>query len=318
MQRSCAARRDIQLLRRNKHRFIGLAAAGEDELDIDSALGRYEVQMILQRNPAVGQISRSHAQRAQHVLVFQQAGMGRTVGGHQAVGAEVAVVQHLTEVATIAIALPALVILADGGRMIAPLPHERAADARLALHQAEIILQVSRPVAHGMAILAHDIGLAHRMLAEIAIDFLQRWIHAAVQIQIAAVDIAPFRREGRALIVRQAGRIKPLCPGQRVFKVHAHAGLVTHGINHHAGAVLIADRHALHAIQHHRAKGWIIRHAVVFLIIGVPAGGHHAMALQISLVQHINAQFIAQLIEQRRLRIMTGTDGVDIVRLHHQ
>ena len=318
MQRGCAARRDIQFLRRNKDRFFGLAAAGQDDLDINSALGRYEIQMILQRNPAVSQISRSHSQRAQHILVFQQSGMGSTVGGHQAVSAEVAVMQHLAKVAAIAITLPALLILADGGRMIAPLPHERAADALLALHQAEIILQVSRPVAHGMTILAHDIGLAHRMLAEIAFNFLQGWIHAAVQIQIAAVDIAPLRREGRALIVCQAGRIKPFCPGQRAIKVHAHAGLVTHGINHHAGAVLIADRHALYAIQHHRAKGRIIRHAVVFLMIGAPAGGHHAMALQVSLVQHINAQFVAQLIEQRRLGIVAGTDGVDIVRLHHQ
>ena len=63
--------------------------------------------------------------------------------------------------------------------VIAPLPYKSAAEAVILLDHFEIILEVTRPVAHGMAVFAHDERLL-RILRKIRVNVLQRRIHPAV------------------------------------------------------------------------------------------------------------------------------------------
>ena len=41
------------------------------------------------------------------------------------------------------------------------------------------------------------------------------------------------------------------------------------------------------------------------------------MGFQVCLIDHINTIFITELIDQRGIRIMAGTDGIDIILLHN-
>ena len=312
--RAEGARRDVQRVRFNAHGLFRLSAAGKRAFKRDQPPGGDEIKLILQRDFAGSQIGAGDAQRAQHVLILQQARMRRTVGRDKAVGAEVAVMQRFAKIAAVAVHFASRGVHADAGRVVAPFPDKAAAHARFPFEFLEIRLQVSGAVAHGK-----DVRLADGVLLEIFANFLNGRVHAAVRIQIGPVDFHPRRREGRALVMRQAGRIVPLRPGERLVKVHAVAGFVAHRIDHHAREVLIAQHHAPHAIEHRAFKRRIVGDAVIGLAAVVAAEErHNAVRFLIRLVQHVNAQLLAQLVEIRRLRIVAGAHGVDVVALHNR
>ena len=253
------------------------------------------------------------------VLELLQAGVGRAVRPHQAVHAEVAVVGLLTEITAVEIPPGAVRCAAHVHGVVAPLPNEAAAVAVVTLEALEIVLQIPGAVAHGMRILAQHVGLVHPMLVEVAVDLLDRGIHAAVQVQVVVVDLLAGGREGSSLVMGQAGAVILLGPAQGLVQVRTHTGFVAHGPNHDAGAVLVPDDAVLHPVQYRLAELHVLGDEVIVGLVVFPVLEHHAVALQVSLADQVEAVVVAHAGEQRRVGIVAGADGVDVVLFHqHQ
>ena len=277
-----------------------------------------EVQHVVDHEASGSEILLADARGADDVLVLQQTRVGPAIGIDQTVHAEVAVVGELAEIAAVEVLLAAILGAAHVDGVVAPLPDEAAAVAIMALEAAEVVLQISGAVAHGVGILAQHIGLADLAVLKVLVDLLDGRIHAAVGIQIVAVDLLALGREGGALIVGQAGGIVVLRPRQRVVEVAAMAGLVAHGPNHHAGAVLVADDAVAHAIEDGLGVlGIPGQQVVVGIAIFITAAGN-AVALNVGFIHDIEAVFIAHAQELGRIGIMAGADGVDVVLLHQR
>ena len=187
------------------------------------------------------------------------------------------------------------------------------------LKASEVVLQIPGTIAHGMGVLAEDIGLPHLVLFKVGIDFLDGRVHAAVEIQVILVDVLPLRREGCPLIVGEPGGIVLSGPAQRLVEIPAHARFVAHGPDHDAGTVLVPHHAALNAIQYGFAIFRILRQDVVVLFGVIALLEQHAVALHIGLRHQIEAILVAHAGKQRRIGIVTGANGVDVVLLHqHQ
>ena len=52
--------------------------------------------------------------------------------------------------------------------MVAPLPDEASAHGRLGVDQLEVVLEIPRPIAHGVAILQEQEGLAGVLIEVLA------------------------------------------------------------------------------------------------------------------------------------------------------
>ena len=77
--------------------------------------------------------------------------------------------------------------------------------AVVAVKTAEVVLQIARAVAHRVRVFAQYVRLADAVFLEIGVDLLDRGVHPAVQVEIGLVDLLALGREGRALVVGQAG-----------------------------------------------------------------------------------------------------------------
>ena len=89
-------------------------------------------------------------------------------------------------VSSISILIPAVFCLSLVNGMVAPFSYKSAADTIIFLNQMKIILKVSRPVAHGMAVLAYNKRLVWIALY-IVQDSLKARIHAAVQVKVGII-----------------------------------------------------------------------------------------------------------------------------------
>ena len=92
-----------------------------------------------------------------------------------------------------------------------------------------------------------------------------------------------------------------------IFKIFAVARLIAKRPNAYAGMVAVADDHAARTVHNglrpHRVAA---RHILAA----------HTMRFHVAFIHHVKAVFIAKLIEKRIVRVMAGTDGVDIRLLH--
>ena len=105
-----------------------------------------EIQIIGENNLAVLQAG---AQRAINVFHFQQTAVRLTRGGHQTVGAEIAVVGIIAEIA----AVPRFAVR-QIRTVITPFPHKTAASAGMSFHRLPVILRITAGIAHGVRIFA--------------------------------------------------------------------------------------------------------------------------------------------------------------------
>ena len=83
--------------------------------------------------------------------------------------------------------------------------------------------------------------------------------------------------------------------------------------------IFISLIHGIGTIQHHiQPLRFVMRNyvSIVFCkFCHIPG----SMRFQVCLIDHINAIFITQFIDQRSIRVMTGSDRVDVVLFHdHQ
>ena len=288
-----------------------------DALHACELVGALERLLVAQQHGVLFGVVGDGAQGADYVLVLLQAGMGRAVGVDEAVHAEVAVVGLLTEVAAVVVDVLAGDGLAHVDGVVAPLPDEAAAEVVVLVDELLIVLGVSGAVAHRVDVFAEDQGLL--IVLVLAVFPAQRGvqIHAAVQVDHGGVHVPAAGVDG-AFVVQKAGGVIGLNPAGGLDEAHAVARLVAHRPDEHAGAVLVADDAALDAVEHH-----LFEHGVVGkqreLILAIRAVGRDdAVHLDIGLVDDVEAQLVAQLVEAGRVGVMAGADGVDVVLLHQR
>ena len=205
--------------------------------------------------------------------------------------------------------------------MITPFPDKASAHSLILMNDLKIILQISRPISHGMGIFAHKIRVFMTPL-EILMDFLKIRIHTAVQIQQASVVYPVIRHISGSFIMKQTGVVIRGCPFKRLLKGTAISTLISHRPDHHGRTVLIAFHTPLHPIQ----SSWYERRIISnqtspFLHMGIPVVCFFvplicAVAFIICLVNHIKSILIIKMIILRCIGIMAGADCVYIMFLH--
>ena len=242
--------------------------------------------------------------------------MGSAIRIHQAIHTEVAVMRELTCIAAVMENISSVCSLAFPGRMITPFPYEAAAELVIFVHQLHVIMDIPGAVAHCMNKFTLNKGLSHSAVFAVFLYPLGIRIHPAHHIQHGNIVVITCGIIDACFIVQQTGRIISLYPSSGVFKVAAVAALIAQGPENNRALVFVPDHISLLTVENRLRPGIILRdvaHAVVSVIC---IQSSYAVAFQIRFRDHVKTIFAAQCREIRRIRIMAGTDCVDIALLH--
>ncbi len=110
-----------------------------------------------------------------------------------------------------------------------------------------------------------------------------------------------------ALVVEGARVVQRQCGLLHAYEVAAGGttltGLVAQGPHDDAGVVAVGQDHPLHPIDH-----GIGPHRVVAGNVLAP----YPVRLKVALVHDVQAQFVGQVIQDLRVRVVAGPDGVDV------
>ena len=140
-----------------------------------------EIQIIVQRQNSICPIIVSKPGRTVDILEFKQSSVWSAVRIDKAIHTEITIVDSLAVVASVGVHSLAVCRFAPVYGVVAPLPHKTATGGLVAVEELEVVLQISRAVAHGMTIFAQDVRLV-----AITIYILSHlgygWIHSAVEV----------------------------------------------------------------------------------------------------------------------------------------
>ena len=198
--------------------------------------------------------------------------------------------------------------------MVDPLPDEPALAARVTLEQRLVVGEAARPVAHRVPVLAQDerhpppagvqIRVVERGLvtAPDRVDLLVRRVHAAVDVDVTARPVV--------LVVQRPRRIAPARPRRHRPEIAPRPALIAERPHDHRRMVLVALDRPPHAV-HQR-----VLPLRVVARVPAPVDDHEAVRLEVALVDHVQAELVAQREEQRMRRIVARAHRVDVVRLH--
>ena len=125
---------------------------------LEEVLGVCEVQVVVEQEHVLPVRVLPGPEGTDHVLIFQQAGVGGAVRVDQAVHAEVPVVGEFPEVPAVPVDGPVVRGGAAVDGVVAPLPHKAAAEAGVLHNPLLVVLRVPGAVAHGVDVLALDEG----------------------------------------------------------------------------------------------------------------------------------------------------------------
>ena len=230
---------------------------------------------------------------------------GRAVRVEDAVHAEVAVVLPLPVVAAVGVAA----VRVEHG-VVDHLPHAAAHQGVEGVDLPPVVLDATRAHAHGVRVLAEEVrpvveaprgraALAHAPHA------LDGGVHLAPHVVGAA------QRVDGTLVVHGQARARPdeLVHG---VGVAAAARLVAQAPHDHARVQLVALHEALGAVEVAPLPAGVVGEAVL------PRGelAHQGpVGLEVGLVDHVDAQLVAELQEVRVRRVVRGPDGIYVVVL---
>ena len=143
-------------------------------------------------------------------------------------------------------------------------------------------------------------------------DCLYRRVHLAFH--IAGIVISAVM--AKTFIVNQTGRV---CVAEELghFKnILASEGLISAGPDQDRRVVFVSLIHRICTVKHHiQPFRFVVRYNVGIILCkfsNIPG----TVGFQVCLIDHIDSVFIAELIDQGCIRIMAGTDRIDIVLLH--
>ena len=235
--------------------------------------------------------------------------MRTSVGINETVNTEVAVVGHITKVTAVGVARLTVSTGFERNRVIGKFPDTAAEELIGCPDQIPVFAQIAGAVTHCMAVFAHEVGLCVVALFKAFFQNMNAGIHITADIDcrevfVVFLDFAVVNQTG--IILRTeiiAHRDMVLTP----------AGFVAERPEDDGRMVLIALIHQACTVN------------ICFLPVGMLGQETPvvvdltAVCFDVCLVTDKQTVFIAQLIEARIVRIVRGTDHVDVVTLHdHQ
>ena len=262
--------------------------------------------------------------RAVHIFIFQQTGMRGTIRVYQTIHTEIAIMDLLPMIPAVIINGLSILCFSMCNGVIAPLPDKAAAHPVKFLDYLEVILKIPGSVSHAVAILYQQERFTGIFL-QVFPNLIQGRIHAAIQVNVPIFIGFPTFPVSGTLILCQAARIKYFCPCKCLFKVTAIRTFISHRPHHDRRAVLIPLHHQLHAIYNGSFPHRIIRDlfipAVKPVLVGIhfPIQHDRSMCFNVCFINDHESVFVTHLVKERCVRIMTGTDCIEIVLFHqHQ
>ena len=212
--------------------------------------------------------------------------------------------------------------------MVDPFPDAAAHDPLVGIEGFPVLLQASGTIAHCMGIFAEDVGHLAILLGREGIQLLLGLSDLAHMPRIG-IHLAVHIRHGQlivAFIVDGAGRIGFLCPAGHRLVVAPNSRLVAQRPHDHAGVVLVALDHPLHAVHAGRfplrIAGGVARPVLgvgpFTLFVQGRAGLAESMRLQVALIDDVKPIPIAQIKPARIVRIVAAAHCIHVVGLHQQ
>ena len=237
----------------------------------------------------------------QYLLHFVDVRVRGAVGSNQAVGTEVGVVDD-TYKSHVAAKSPdvALVLVLDGKRLVYPVPNETALQLVVLINQVPVVLEVSCAVTHGMGIFAENHG-AGITLVHVLAQPPDACVHGAIDVALRVVT-TPFVLYGTG-----GGYLLGIVI--QSFEVLAVARLVAHGPSHDGGVVTVARNHTAHPLHERHLPVGVVGKGLIFV-------EHHAMALDVGFVYHIESEFRAKLVPRIVVRVVAVAYTVQVELLH--
>jgi len=286
------------------------------------------------------QVEPIETERLVHRLDFSVFSTDGTVGKDHSVQTERTRIGLITKIPAIGVVRATI-----GGcpldALVHPIPDETAQHARMGVHILPVFLEVTQGIAHGMGVFAGhhrsmvvgiECQLQQALPAGVFSPFRQGiagFGRIEVGIHDPGVETADYiHRRGirigrksvvvRALahpelhapalctfVMNETGRIKGLEPGGGGREIGSVTRFVTQRPKEDAGMILIAFGHADRPVHKRMNPGGI--------------GGQFApqpVFLNVGLIDHVQAQFIAQSIPTRVIGVMGAPNGVDVGLLH--
>ena len=258
-----------------------------------------------------------------NVLVFFQAGVGRAIRIHQTVHTEVAVMLRFTMVAAVPVHGFAIFsnALVDG--VIAPFPDKAATVEIVGDEELEIVFKVSGAIAHRMRVFTKQQRLVRR-IRQVILHLLNRRIHSAENINVAEVILAAVAAIQSAFIMGQSGGVILFGPLQSFFEGAAIGTFVTHGPDQNAGTVFVPQNQTASTVKGGLNEVGIVGdHLVPALKLILAAvvcvvDFRGAVTFVIGLIDDIETILVTELIENRRIGIVAGTNSIHVMLLHQE
>ena len=219
---------------------------------------------------------------------------------NQAIHAEVIVVRVIAVVTAVFIERTTLFILCQNA-VVTPFPDKMSLNGVMTVKHCLIFTQSARPVAHGVGIFTDNARFRVRIFTEF-IHHLHAGIHGADDIHHIRITIF--------FIVDQTGVINGFCGIIHGTDITAVTGFITERPHNHGRMVFLCMHLAADAVDIHRLPGRIIGDLTEITDVGKTVGFH------IGFRHHKQAVNIAQLIKARIVRVVRGTDSIDIVLFH--
>ena len=231
--------------------------------------------------------------------------MRRAVGAYNTVAKEVTVARCIDTVVTSISPVMAAVFVVSIKTLVYPVPDVSALQVGILVDSLPLIPQVAAGVTHGMRIFGRHYRTVTALLAHGLKPFgarILRYVHVGVPLPLGT------------LVVHGAGHpvlVGLLQPQVSLVEVVSVTSLVTKRPDNHRRIVLVALEHVDGTI-HMRFQpfGVVAQRAALAQVV------IHAVALDVGLVVHVEAVFIAQLVETAILRIVAEAHAVDVVLLH--
>ena len=162
-----------------------------------------------------------------------------------------------------------------------------------------------------MRVLAADKRLA-RILCQKFFDALHRWVHLTFHItRIVVTSVVE-----QPLVMNETGIIQTVEQTGHFIDVLAAVRLIATRPDQDRRMVFVTLVHRIGTVKHHRKPlRFVVRHDIGIVLrklCHIPG----TVRFQICLINHVNAILITEFINLRRIRVMAGTDPVDVILLH--
>ena len=237
-------------------------------------------------------------------------GLHRAIGQKQSVGAEIPVVDPLAVIAAVAeVFFPVLVGEVNG--LVDEIPNEAALEVAVGIVSRPVLVKIPFGIPHGVLVFTFDHGHGAVGLS-MGDELVRQGVHPAAHVDARFIHVPgllvmpgailrilvqhPFHALGIGIAFHQDG-----AQDLRVLIFVAQAP-------HDDGSVVsVPAHHAVFPVDDGLAQ--VFRQALVL-------GGHVGVALDVGLVHHIDAVFVAQVIPVGVVGVMAGAYGIDVVFQH--